>query len=50
MILVIIGLIAEEWVFIRAEGKGSRTQVEGFIFLKMPSTSCRVMSAKQQRG
>jgi len=50
MMLVIRGLIAEEWFFIRAEGNGSRAQVEGFIFLKMSSTSCCVMSVKQQRG
>ena len=50
MILVIIWLMAEEWVFIKAEGNGSGAQVEGFIFLMISSTSRCVMSMKQQRG
>ncbi len=36
--------------FTKAVGKGSRVQVDGFIFLILSSTSCCEMSEKQQRG
>lgn len=50
MILVIMGLMAEEWAFIRAEGNGSRAQVVGFILFMMICTSDWVVSSKRQRG
>ena len=40
----------EMFAFTRAVGKGSMAQVEDFLFLKRPSTSCCETSGKQLRG
>ena len=48
--VVIRGLMIEIFVFTRAVGKGSRTQIEGVILLMMSSTSCCETSGKQWRG
>ena len=50
MILVMKGEMAEMLAFSSAEGKGSRAQVDGFIFLITSSTSPCVMLKKEQRG
>lgn len=50
IVLEIIGEIAEVLVFSRAEGKGSRRLVEGFIYLMMSSTSSCGAAEKKQRG
>ncbi len=42
--------MAQRLDFTKAVGKGSRVQVDGFIFLILSSTSCCEMSEKQQRG
>ncbi len=44
MTLVIKGLITQTFDFTEDVGKGSRAQVNGFIFLIMFSTSCCGMS------
>ena len=38
------------WVFTREVGRGSRAQVEGFIFLMMFCTSSDETTGKQFRG
>ena len=50
MAFVIRGLMEQMFSFIWDVGKGSRAQVEGFIFLMISSTSCCVVVEKQQRG
>ena len=50
MIFVINGEMTEVFVFSRADGKGSRAQVVGFVFLIICSTSSCVTSEKEQRG
>ena len=50
MTFVMRGLMAWRLGFTRAVGKGSRAQVDGFIFLMMSSTSCCEMTKKQLRG
>lgn len=50
MTLVIRGLMAKRLAFTRTVGRGSRAQVDGFIDLIMFSTSCCVVSEKQQKG
>lgn len=42
--------MAERLDFTKAVGRGSRVQVDGFIFLMMSSASRCVMEEKQQRG
>lgn len=48
--VVMRGLMAQMCCLIRAVGRGSRAQVEGFIFLMVSSTSRCVMGEKQQGG
>ncbi len=50
MTLWIKGLITQIFDFTKDVGKGSRAQVDGFIFLTMFSTSCCEMSEKRHRG
>ena len=50
MILVMNGETAEMLAFSRAEGKGSKAQVDGLIFLMMFSTSSCVALEKEQTG
>lgn len=50
MILVMRGETAEMFAFSSIEGKDSRAQVVGFIFLRTSSTSLCVVSVKEQRG
>ena len=50
MTFVMRGLMAQMLDFMRAVGKGSRAQVEGFILMMIPSTSHCVVAEKQLRG
>ncbi len=50
MTLVIKGLITQTFDFTKDVGKGSRAQVDGFIFLIMFSTSCCEIYEKRHRG